>query len=131
MPLSTGRLYLPESWTADPTRLAVAHVPEGTAFATKPALAVEMIERAITANMPFAWVAADAVCGVGDIGQALRRAGKGYVLGVKGDHRFSSWGDKPVVAGTAAQIASDLDPGAWQRPSAGQGTKGARHHDWA
>ena len=106
-------------------------MPEGTVFATKPALAVEMIERAIAANMLFAWVAADAVYGVGDIEQALRRAGKGYVLGVKGDLRFGSWGDKPVVAGTAAQIASDLDPAAWQRLSAGNGTKGARLHDWA
>ena len=124
-------LYLPKSWITDPVRLAAAHVPEGTAFATKPALAVEMIERAIAASMPFAWVAADAVYGVGEIEQALRRAGKGYVLGVKSDHRFGSWGDKPVVAGTAAQIASDLDPAAWQRLSAGNGTKGARLHDWA
>lgn len=124
-------LYLPKTWTTDPTRLAAAHVPEGTIFATKPALAVQMIERAITADMPFAWVAADAVYGVGDIEQALRRAGKGYVLGVKGDHRFGSWGDKPVVAGTAARIAEDLDPAAWQRLSAGRGTKGERFHDWA
>lgn len=124
-------LYLPKSWITDPTRLTAAHVPEGTAFATKPALAVKMIKRAIAANMPFAWVAADAVYGVGDIEQALRRAGKGYVLGVKGDHRFGSWGDKPVVAGTATQIASDLDPAAWHRLSAGNGTKGARLHDWA
>ena len=107
-----------------PARLAAAHVPEGTAFATKPALAVKMIERAIAAGMPFAWVAADAVYGVGDIEQVLRRAGKGYVLGVKGDHRFGSWGDKPVVAG-------ELDPTAWQRLSAGQRTKGERIHDWA
>ncbi|MET3439247.1 SRSO17 transposase [Sphingomonas sp. 1185] len=47
-------LYLPKNWTADPARLAAAHVPEGTAFATKPALAVEMIKRAIAADMPFA-----------------------------------------------------------------------------
>ena len=106
-------------------------MPEGTAFATKPALAVEMIGRAIAAGLPFAWAAADAVYGVGDIEQALRRAGKGYVLGVKGDHRFGSWGNKPVVAGTASQIASDFDPDAWHRLSAGNGTKGARLHDWA
>lgn len=90
-----------------------------------------MIERAIAADMPFAWVAADAVYGVGDIEQVLRRAGKGYVLGVKGDHRFGSWGDKPVVAGTAARIAEDLDPAAWRRLSSGKGTKGKRFHDWA
>jgi SRSO17 transposase len=124
-------LYLPKSWAADPARLAAAHVPKGTAFATKPALAVEMIKRAIRADMPFAWVAADAVYGVGDIEQALRLAGKSYVLGVKGDHRFGSWGGKPEVAGTAAQIASDLDPATWQRLSSGQGTNGECFHDWA
>jgi hypothetical protein len=32
---------------------------------------------------------------------ALRRAGKGYVLGVKTDHAFNSWVSKPLVAGTA------------------------------
>ncbi len=116
-------LYLPKSWITDPARLAAAHVPEGTAFATKPALAVEMIERAIAANMPFAWVAAEAVYGVGDIEQALRRAGKGYVLGVKGDHRFGSWGDKPVVADTATQIASGCmaSPAGGQRHQGGPG----------
>ena len=35
------------------------------------------------------------------------------------------------VAGTAAEIARDLGPSAWQRLSAGEGTKGARLHDWA
>lgn len=34
-------------------------------------------------------------------------------------------------AGSAAEIAHDLDPDAWQRLSAGDGTKGARLHDWA
>jgi len=124
-------LYLPKSWTGDPARLAAAHVPEPVAFATKPALAVQMIRRALAADVPFSWVAADAVYGVGDVEQALRRACKGYVLGVKSDHHFGSWGDKPPVAGTAAEIARDLEPGAWQRLSAGEGTKGARLHDWA
>ena len=74
-------LYLPKAWTSDPARMAGSHVPAGTAFATKPALAVQMIERAIMADVPFSWVAADSVYGVGDIEQALRRAGKGCVLG--------------------------------------------------
>ena len=69
-------LYLPKAWTGDPARMAAAHVPTGTAFATKPALAVQMIARAIAAQVPFSWVAADSVYGVGDIELALRRAGK-------------------------------------------------------
>ena len=124
-------LYLPKSWTSDPARMTKAHVPADTGFATKPALAVQMIERAIAGNVPFAWVAADSVYGVGDIEQALRRAGKGYVLGVSSSHHFGSWIGKPAVAGTAEAIAQELAPSAWQRLSAGDGTKGARLHDWA
>ena len=124
-------LYLPKSWSADPARLAAAHVREAVAFATKPALAVHMIQRALTAEVPFSWVAADAVYGVGDVEQALRRACKGYVLGVRSDHHFGSWAGKPAVAGTAREIARDLEPVAWRRLSAGEGTKGARLHDWA
>jgi SRSO17 transposase len=124
-------LYLPKSWTEDPVRLASAHVPTETKFATKPALAVNMIERAIKAGVPFSWVAADCVYGVGDIERALRRAGKGYVLGVNGKHHFGSWAGKPAVAGQAEDIATALEPTAWKRLSAGEGTKGARLHDWA
>jgi SRSO17 transposase len=54
-------LYLPKAWTDDPARLAAAHVPDGTGFATKPAIALQMIARAITTGMPFGWVAADSV----------------------------------------------------------------------
>ena len=124
-------LYLPKTWTDDPARLMAAHVPPKTAFATKPRLALAMIERAIAAKVPFAWVAADSVYGVGEIEMALRRAGKGYVLGVNGSHPFNSWGDKPLVAGTAEEIAQALSASAWARLSAGAGTKGARLHDWA
>ena len=124
-------LYLPKSWTDDPARLAAAHVPPDTAFATKPRLALAMIKRAIAADLPFAWVAADSVYGVGDIEMALRRAGKGYVLGVNANHHFGSWRSGPAIAGTAEAIAQGLDPSAWKRLSAGDGTKGARLHDWA
>jgi len=124
-------LYLPRTWTDDPTRLSAAHVPPGATFATKPRLALAMLGRAIAAGVPFAWVAADSVYGVGEIEAALRRAGKGYVLGVNGSHSFNSWGGKPPVAGTAEVIAHGLDPTAWRRLSAGEGTKGPRLYDWA
>jgi len=124
-------LYLPKSWTDDRARRAAAHVPEDVGFATKPQLARAMIERAISAGVPFAWVAADSIYGVGEIEMALRRAGKGYVLGVSATHHFNSWIGKPAVAGTAESIAVDLDPSAWQRLSAGSGTKGERVYEWA
>jgi SRSO17 transposase len=124
-------LYLPKAWAEDPVRRSRAHVPETVDFATKPAIARSMIERALAAKVPFSWVAADSVYGVGDIEIALRRAGKGYVLGVSAKHAFNSWGKAYAVSGTAGSIAEDLPPEAWQRLSAGAGTKGERFHDWA
>src|SRR5665213_1864421 len=124
-------LYLPKIWTNDPARMKAAHVPADIGFATKPQIAARMIERAIAADVPFSWVAADTVYGVGDIERDLRRAGKGYVLGVSSTHWFGSWSKKWPIAGTAADIAEGLEPVDWKRLSAGAGTKGPRLHDWA
>jgi SRSO17 transposase len=77
-------LYLPKEWAADAARRAEAHVPERVAFHTKPQLAQAMLERALDAEVPAGWVAADEVYG----GDARLRAwleahGLGYVLAVK------------------------------------------------
>jgi hypothetical protein len=76
-------------------------------------------------------VAAASVYGVGEIELTLRRAYKGYVLGVTGQHSFWSWGrSSEPIAGTADEIAAALPASAWRRLSAGAGTKGPRWHDW-
>ncbi len=124
-------LYLPKAWTSDPARMQAAHVPDTITFATKPALASMMIGRAIDAGVPFAWVAADSVYGVGEGEKTLRRAGRGYVLGVNSNHWFGSWGTAPLIAGEAKDIAQNLPVEAWQRLSAGRGTKGERLYDGA
>jgi SRSO17 transposase len=119
------RLYLPRDWTSNRERLEKTHVPEDVRFATKPVIAVGMIQRAIEAGMPFAWVAADAVYGIGELERALRRAGKGYVLGVASSAQFNSWG-KPgaeAVAGTAEEIAKALPEASFVRLSAGRAWK--------
>jgi SRSO17 transposase len=124
-------LYLPKDWTRDPARMRAVHVPDGVGFATKPRLALDMVERAIKAGVPFSWVAADTVYGTGEVEMTLRRAGRGYVLGAGANAQFNSWLGKPEVAGTAEQIAQGLEPSAWHHLSAGEGTKGARLYDWA
>ena len=123
-------LYLLKAWADDTGRREKAHVPKAVDFTTKPALARAMIRRALAADVPFPWVAADSVYGVGDIEKTLRRAGKGYVLGVNSNHSFSFWGGPSPVAGTAQEIAAALPADAWKRISSGDGTKGARLHDW-
>jgi SRSO17 transposase len=124
-------LYLPKEWTDDRKRLKAAHVPDGVGFATKPQIARKMIARAIAAKVPFSFVAADTVYGTGDIVNLLRKAGKGYVLGVAANHVFNTWGKKELIRGTAEEIAQSLSKSAWRRLSSGEGTKGPRLHDWA
>jgi SRSO17 transposase len=125
------RLYLPKAWAHDPERCAAAHVPKEVRFATKPQLAVTMIERAIDAGVPFAWVAADTVYGGDEVQAALRRVGKGYVLGIPSSQLFWSWDDEGPVANTAQQLAEALPAAQYVRLSAGAGSKGPRLYEWA
>ena len=62
---------------------------------------------------------------------ALRRVGKGYVLGMPSTQQVWSSGARPDIAGTAEDVAAALAPSDWQRLSAGTGTKGSRVYDWA
>jgi SRSO17 transposase len=63
-------LYLPREWTDDRERRTEAGVPEDTRFATKIALAQQMLARAFAADVPARWVVADAFYGRS---HALRR----------------------------------------------------------
>jgi hypothetical protein len=57
------RLYLPRSWADDPGRRDAAGIPQDVAFATKPALAGQMISAALDAGVAAAWVTGDEVYG--------------------------------------------------------------------
>jgi SRSO17 transposase len=121
-------LYLPRSWTDDPGRCRAAGVPPDTAFATKPALARQMITRAIDAGTPAAWVTADEVYGQDpQLRAGLARRGLGYVLAVARSHPVTT----PAGTCPAVRLAKQLPARAWQRLSAGPGAKGPRWYDWA
>jgi SRSO17 transposase len=121
-------LYLPKSWTADPDRCAVAGIPTGTGFATKPALATAMITAAVKAGTPASWVAGDEVYGADPrLRAAVRQAGLGYVLQVAANRRIRT------VAGPVRvdEFAQAVPARAWQKASAGAGSKGQRIYSWA
>jgi SRSO17 transposase len=121
-------LYLPRSWIADPGRCRAAGIPEGTAFATKPALARRMLARALDARVPAGWVAGDEVYGADPgLRSDLQKRETGYVLAVACRHKFST-GLRTFRAG---ELARRLPRPAWQRYSAGAGAKGHRYYDWA
>ena len=121
-------LYLPQSWTSDRDRCREAGVPGDVAFATKPELARQMIERAIEAGVPFGWVTADEAYGQNTpLRDWLEEHRVSYVLAVP----------KSFTAATAAgprradDLAALVPPAGWQQLSCGDGAKGPRFYDWA
>jgi SRSO17 transposase len=123
-------VYLPKAWTDDRARCTAAGVPDDVRFATKITLGRRMLARALDAGVPAAWATADEFYG-GD--QHLRRdlqaRGVGYVLAVAKNHRVTARAvDGPL---RADRLADALPRQAWNRISAGAGSKGERDYDWA
>jgi SRSO17 transposase len=122
-------LYLPQSWADDMTRRAAAKVPETVEFVTKPQLARRMIERAVTARMPFAWITGDAVYGDDRrLRLWLEEQGLHFVLAVaRNQIVFSQMHGESTVA----QLVDAQQDMQWQTLSAGDGAKGPRWYEWA
>ena len=85
-------LYLPQEWTDDRPRCRAAGIPDAVPFRTKPQLALAMVERALDAGVPAAWVVADEVYGNdGKFRRALEARGQAYVVAVRRDYAVSTW----------------------------------------
>ncbi len=120
-------LYLPKSWTADPARCREADVPADVVFATKPELAARMLWRSLDAGVPAAWVTGDTVYGSHrPLRVGLEAREQAYALAVTCQEHVLVAGQEKRVD----QLAQEMAPEAWQRLSAGAGSKGPRLYDW-
>jgi SRSO17 transposase len=141
VPVMVGlRLFLPESWTDDPERMARARVPKIRQTAlTKPEIAIEEIDRVIASGARFGCVLADSGYGSsGPFRQALSERGLLWPVGLSrrqnvypadvalifpvaktGKPRKHHIPDQPPVSAEAVFAG-----GNWQRVSWRWGTKG-------
>lgn len=125
------QLYLPESWTKDRPRCAKASIPGSVEFATKPKMARAMIEQALDAGVPCAWVLGDAVYGAdSSLRRMLEARRQPYVLAVRGAH-FMRRGGGSFEGISPEELADELAPNDWACHAAGEGAKGPRLYDWA
>lgn len=121
-------LYLPESWTEDRDRCDDAGIPADVAFATKPALGLRMVERALDGGIEAAWVLGDEVYGDDSkLRRAIEERRMPYVLAVS--CQFRIWKDAKQIR--VDELVKQFPSERWQRISAGYGTKGPRWYDWA
>jgi SRSO17 transposase len=123
------RLYVPRSWTDDPGRCRDAGIPDGLEFATKPHLALEMIQDALDAGVRVDFVTADEAYGRDPLlRHGLQERGIGYVLAVARNHYAQV---TTCLKERVDVTESWLSQQAWQRYSCGPGSKGNRWYDWA
>jgi SRSO17 transposase len=91
------RLYLPESWAADPVRRAKAGVPDDVVFRTKPQIALDQIRAARDDGVSEGTVLADAgYRNDTKFRTALNRMNLTYVVGVQSSVRLWPPGAGPL-----------------------------------
>jgi SRSO17 transposase len=126
-----ARLYLPQEWADDPGRRQRAGVPEHLTFATKPALAVQILAELHAEGRLPGWLTADEVYGQNPTLRTWCEDAEhqvGYVLGMPRSFTVT------LGCGTtmrADQAVALVEQHGWNHRSAGQGSKGERDYAWA
>jgi SRSO17 transposase len=124
-----GRLYLPQKWIEDRQRCSTAGVPPEVSFATKPQIAIALLEEALRDGVCPGPVLADSVYGDNaEFRAELRRlelefflqvtgtSNKGWTVPVETKLKFKRRyvSDCAPAAQTLAEIAAGLAPADWQ-----------------
>ncbi|MFU8803733.1 MAG: IS701 family transposase [Bradymonadaceae bacterium] len=148
------RLFLPTKWAQDANRREEAGVPAEVEFATKIELAQDLIDQALTDELPMAWVTADSFYGPSfALRQQLIDHGLRFVMAIRANTKM--YRERPKIfvnspartkkkAGRprrrkqvvgelyrADDLAKMFTPSDWKRFSIGEGSKGPRVSDWA
>ena len=124
-------LYLPQEWAEDVERRREAGVPQDVVFHAKGQLAQQMIARAVSAGVPFAWVTGDTVYGNDrKLRRWLEEQSWPYVLAVKNNEPLWADTERGSAQVAARELAQQIPDDRWQRLSAGDGSKGPRLYDW-
>jgi SRSO17 transposase len=120
-------LYLPKEWTADRERCRRAGIPDERAFATKPDLAQQMLERTFDSGLVLAFVTGDSVYGDNRrLRGWLEGRKQAYVLAVSSTETvWINHAQQPITT-----IVAELPIQGWETLSAGMGSKGPRTYDW-
>lgn len=135
--LLDARLYLPEAWLSEAWQALRegCHVPDGTAFQTKPELAWEMIAAVHRrGQLPFAWVACDEGFGNNPafLGH-LEAAGINYFAEVPVSTLVWPLQASPEAGGPSRvdQLVGQLPPTAWRTRHIKDGEKGPQRARFA
>jgi SRSO17 transposase len=124
-------LFLPEEWAHDQQRRERSGVPKSRKFRSKPQLAKRMLERALKAGVKAAWVVADTVYSSWQLRHRLEEHRQPYVLAVPSNFMVRFIDEAGVQQPHIKTLFQKLGSAAWQRLSAGSGSKGERLYDWA
>jgi SRSO17 transposase len=124
-----ARLYVAKDWADDRERRAAAGIPEDLKFATKPALATEIVKQLLAEERCPPWVTGDEVYGRdAKLRIFLEERRTGYVLKIPCSFRITLPTGQKIRADHAAAL---VPARAWQTASAGHGSKGERDYGWA
>ena len=76
-------LYLPESWANNRKKRDEAKIPEDVSFRTKPEIALDLIRRAVDADLPRGWLLADEAYGnSSEFREGVRQLGLDFAVAI-------------------------------------------------